>query len=112
MKDLREAAWFGIFLVLTTAQPRTAPSQHAAGSTGARPVVRFLLGSLGGFNQREFLREYAKSLRSIDLIPVESTRSGPTRLEELQRGEADLAINTSQAAYLAYSGQQEDSTER
>src|SRR5262245_42418204 len=77
--------------------------------TGQRPIVRFLIGSPGGFNQRGFVQEYAKALQSIDLQVVNSTRRGDSRLEDLQSGDADLAINTSHAAYLAYSGQQEGS---
>src|SRR5258706_8547331 len=83
----------------------------AQAPSGKRPIVRFLIGSPGGFNQRGFVQEYAKFLPGIDLQLVDSARRGGTRLEEIQGGEADLVISTSHAAYLAYSGQQEASSQ-
>jgi TRAP transporter TAXI family solute receptor len=113
MRRLRDAAWVGTCIVLAVSAHLTLTgSSQAPARPSSRPIVRFLMGSPGGFNQRGFLEEYAKALPSIDLVPVNAARRGPTRLEELQRGEADLAINTSHAAYLAYSGQLEESTER
>jgi TRAP transporter TAXI family solute receptor len=86
------------------------PGPWLAGQSGAKPVVRFLIGSAGAFNQLGFVQEYARALPNIDLVVVDSTRD-TGRLEELQRAEADLVINASQAAFLAYSGQRE-TTER
>jgi uncharacterized protein len=79
---------------------------HAAAEPSSQTVVRFLIGSPGGFNQRGFVAEYAKALPNISLTLVNS-KGGVTRLEELQDGEADLAVNVAHAAYLAYSGQLE-----
>ena len=62
-----------------------------------KPVVRFLIGSRGAFNQLGFIQEYDRALTTIDIVPVESTR-GPGRLIEIQLGEADVVINASQAA--------------
>ena len=76
-----------------------------------KPTVRFLIGSRGAFNQLGFIREYGRALPGIDLVPVESTR-GPGRLIEIQLGEADIVINASQAAFLAFSGQLRTSSER
>jgi TRAP transporter TAXI family solute receptor len=86
-------------------------AERGAAQGAARPVVRFLIGSPGGFNQLGFVQEYARALPDIEIVLVDSTRTG-TRLEELQNGEADLAINASQAAFLAFSGQLETTKER
>lgn len=88
-------------LAVGLAWPGTAA--RAGGET--RAVVRFLLGSPGGFNQHGFVDEYGKTLRNVSLKVVESVRPGGGRLEELQDGEADMTINLAHAAYLAYSGQ-------
>lgn len=85
-----------------------APSH---GTPDGKPVVRFLIGSRGAFNQLGFIREYAHALTTIDVVPVESTR-GPGRLIEIQLGEADIVINASQAAFLAFSGQLRTTPER
>src|SRR5262245_5160010 len=63
---------------------------HAQTAPAGKPVVRFLIGSPGGFNQRGFMQEYAKALPGIDLQLVNSTRRSGSRLEEIQNGEADL----------------------
>lgn len=68
------------------------------------PVVRFLLGGVGGFDQRGFAQEYATALRDIDFQVVSGAGGGGTRLEDIQNGDADLTINASQTTYLAYSG--------
>lgn len=86
-------------------------AERSAGQGGGKPVVRFLIGSRGAFNQLGFIQEYARALPNIDMIPVETTR-GPGRLEDLQTGEADLVINASQAAFLAFSGQLRTSRQR
>jgi TRAP transporter TAXI family solute receptor len=91
-------AGFAAGLLLTSA------SGHAGGKADKRPVVRFLIGSAGGFDQRGFVAEYAKAMPDIALTLVSSTR-GSGRLEELQDNDADLSINLASAAYLAYSGQ-------
>ena len=96
------AGLLGVILLqgaLRGALPATAP----AGPDG-KPVVRFLIGSRGAFNQLGFIREYGRALPNLDLVPVEGTR-GPGRLIEIQLGEADVVINASQAAFLAFSGQ-------
>jgi TRAP transporter TAXI family solute receptor len=69
---------------------------------GARPVVRFL--DAGGYTT-EFVKEWAKAVPTVHLKGVASHRIVSTRLEEIQFGEADLVINLSRTAYLAYSGQ-------
>ena len=84
---------------------------HSPGAADGKPVVRFLIGSRGAFNQLGFIREYGRALPTIDLTPVESTR-GPGRLLEIQLGEADVVINASQAAFLAFSGQLRTTPER
>jgi TRAP transporter TAXI family solute receptor len=98
-------------LLLTALLCLVTLAGHSAGQGGAKPVVRFLIGSRGAFNQLGFIQEYARALPGIEMVPVESTR-GPGRLVELQSGEADLVINASQAAFLAYSGQLRTARER
>jgi TRAP transporter TAXI family solute receptor len=87
------------------------PGTAALAGSDNRSVVRFLLGSPGGFNQHGFVEEYGKTLPNVTLKILESVRPGGGRLEELQGDEADMTINLAHAAYLAYSGQL-DSTGR
>lgn len=89
-------AWVGVALAW-------GGQQRLSSSAPRPPVVRFLLGGAGGFDQRGFAQEYATALRDID-FQVVSVGGGGTRLEEIQSGEADLTINASQTTYLAYSG--------
>jgi TRAP transporter TAXI family solute receptor len=104
-------AWPLLAALLCLVGPQ-AHSQGQVAKSGDRPVVRFLIGSRGAFNRVDFIKEYAQALhQTIQLVPVESTR-GPGRLIELQTGEADVVINASQAAYLAFSGQLRTSSER
>jgi uncharacterized protein len=103
-------AWPLLAALLCLIGPQ-AHSQGPVAKPGDRPVVRFLIGSRGAFNRLGFIKEYAQALRTIDLVAVESTR-GPGRLIELQTGEADVVINASQAAYLAFSGQLRTASER
>jgi TRAP transporter TAXI family solute receptor len=107
---VKSRAWPLLAALLCLIGPHV-DSQGHAGKPGDRPVVRFLIGSRGAFNREEFIKEYARALPNIDLVPVESTR-GPGRLIELQSGEADIVINASQAAYLAFSGQLRTASER
>jgi TRAP transporter TAXI family solute receptor len=97
----------GWILLSPRGSARSAP---AASADGRRPV-RFLIGSPGGFDQHGFVQEYAASLPNVELVVVNSTRSGGFRLEELQVDEADLAINASQAVFLAFAGQLETVSE-
>ena len=93
-------------LALGGALPAAGPNRP-----DGKPIVRFLIGSRGAFNQLGFIQEYSRALPNVDLVPVESTR-GPGRLVELQLGEADIVINASQAAFLAFSGQLRTAPER
>jgi TRAP transporter TAXI family solute receptor len=98
----RRLAFLGVVLIARsvftpghgTVSGRQTPSQT---------VIRFLVGSRGAVDQRGFVEEYARSLSGIRFELIE-TRGGGIRLEEIQRGEADLVINASDAAYLAFSG--------
>ena len=87
------------------------PGSGGEGQPSARPVIRFLIASAGGFDQHGFVQEYASVLPGLELRVVTSDRQG-TRLEELQSGEVDLTINASQTAYVAFSGQLETTKER
>jgi TRAP transporter TAXI family solute receptor len=87
-----------------------ARADQAGAQKPERPVVRFLIASAGGFDQRNFVEEYARGLPGIEM-KVASDLPG-TGLEALQRDAVDLMINASPLAYMAYSGQLELTTER
>jgi TRAP transporter TAXI family solute receptor len=95
-------AWLGAVLIagaMFSTGHRTVDGRQPAPPT----VIRFLVGSPGAVDQRGFVEEYARSLSGIRFELIETKGSG-IRLEEIQRGEADLVINASDAAYLAFSG--------
>ena len=77
----------------------------------AKTQLRFLIASEGGFDQRGFVNAYGSALSGIEFRMVTSHILG-TGLEEIQNGSADLTINVSQTAYVAYSGQLETTTNR
>lgn len=108
--NARRKVSLGALLMVGTIGGLLAGSR-AEGQTPARPVVRFLIASAGGFDQHGFIQEYASVLPGIEFKVVSSDRQG-TRLEELQSGEVDLTINASQTAYVAFSGQLETTKER
>jgi TRAP transporter TAXI family solute receptor len=101
----RIVAWLGVALV-GGATMTAAGGLSAARQAPPQTVVRFLVGSAGAVDQRGFIEEYAKNLSGIRFEMVEAKGSG-IRLEEIQRGEADLVINASDAVYLAYTGKLE-----
>lgn len=109
----RRSATLGAVLVFTALLADPLHLGVARGQTPSRSVVRLLIASAGGFDQRNFAEEYARSLPGIELKVITNDHvDGGTRLEELQTGEADLTINASQTAYLAFSGQLETTTKR
>jgi uncharacterized protein len=102
-----------LLLALTALGLATVPvvrADQAAVQKPERPVIRFLIASAGGFDQRNFVEEYARGLPGIEMM-VTSDPPG-TGLEALQRGAVDLMINASPLAYMAYSGQLERTSER
>ena len=106
----RRKVSLGALLLVATTLGLLAGGRAAAQTTG-RPVIRFLVASAGGFDQRGFVQEYARVLPGSEFRIVSSDRQG-TRLEDLQSGEVDLTINASQTAFVAFSGQLETTKER
>jgi hypothetical protein len=92
-------------LTIGAALPSVAVGQ------AAKTPLRFLIASEGGFDQRGFVTAYGGALSTIDFQMVTSRNSG-TGLEDIQSGAADLTINVSQTAYVAYSGQLETTSDR
>jgi TRAP transporter TAXI family solute receptor len=94
-----------VVLTIGAALPSVAVGQ------AAKTSLRFLIASEGGFDQRGFVNAYGGALSTIDFQMVTSQVPG-TGLEEIQTGLADLTINVSQTAYVAYSGQLETTSDR
>ena len=109
-RGLRLSVLAGTSLLAAASLAR--PYARALPPPDPRPVVRFLIGSPGGFNQHGFVAEYAKALPHISLTVVDSVRQGGGRIEEIQEGDADMAVNLAHAAYLAFSGQMETAPHR
>jgi TRAP transporter TAXI family solute receptor len=105
----RIVVWLGVAVITTTVLV-AGRGPSALGQATPQTVVRFLVGSPGAVDQRGFIEEYARNLSGIRFELVNAKGSG-IRLEEIQRGEADLVINASDAAYLAYSGKLETTSE-